>query len=402
MYSNTAKLVIQRKYIINDQKQSVHYFVISQTMTDRYQPGTSLLSFLNPRSMYYREYVPAAVKLTETKAELAGALVENNKNPAEVLKITPADVPAVAAKVEDAPVPVKVATAVEPGAVAAPAETPVIAAAAVTPAAAAVEVPETAIPKQIAPPATLAEAKANAQTVADTAAPVAVVAETGKPVDAAPANKTDASLEQGAAVLAAADAVAKDVKEETKAVAADVAKDAAAPGVEAKGAEAAKVEAAVDAKVTGEPPATPATTPAPEAVAAPPAEKYCPCQYIIMNKKKAQKKAETTGEQAKNAVESFLSPQLFAVGKGPSKLLSNIEVAGVSLKEILTGADKPPEKKDDVETFCDNNWHGIASTIVVLLSLVIMIVLCLGVFGLLHIVFDIRKGPNPNFNYNVH
>lgn len=303
-------------------------------MADRYQPGASLLSFLNPRSMYYTDFGTAPAKLAETKAVLADALIDNKKDPRNVLKLTPNEKAAVKEVVAEVKSELPASIAPEgPKPTAAPAlpANPVVAPAKVTP------------PPEVVAAADAAKAEAKA-------------------------NATVAAI-QGAAELTKSSAVAAGAKADVAAVTNAVKADAVAPGVEA-GPGAKAVAAAVNqAKKDG----------------------FCPCKLLAWKRKKAK----TAGEQAKNAVEGFINRECFSIGLGPSKLISNIEIAGVNLKDILTGGRKPAAAKDGVEKFCDNNWHGIASTIVVLLSLVIMIILCLGVFGLLHVVFDIRKGPNP-------
>ena len=320
-------------------------------MTDRYQPGTSLLSFLNPRSMYYIDFGSSPEKLAETKAELVDALIDNKKDPTAVLDLTPNENAAVKEVVNEVKAELPPSIAPEEPAPAAAAE---VAAPAPEPAAATIaETPAPETPAAVVAPAELPPAAPTAEVTPAT-------------VDAA-AN--------AAVVVGESAAVAEEAKAEVAAVADAVATETVAPGVEATGAEAATVAAAVEeAKAEG----------------------FCPCKLLALKRKASQ----TVGEQAKDAVEGFIARECFSVTDGPSSLISNIEVAGVNIKDILTGGNKPPAAKTNVETFCDNNWHGIASTIVVLLALVIMLILCLGVFGMLHVVFDIRKGPNPSFKYD--
>lgn len=351
-------------------------------MADRYQPGASLLSFLNPRSIYYTEYGQTPQKLAETKAALADALLDNKKDPSNVLKLTPTEKAAVKEVVKEVKAELPPSIAPEPAklpppkpAAAPPAPNPVK------------ELPPAAVPKAVTPTevkAAIAEAKAEAKAEAT------------------------ASAASGTATLNVNAVAADQAKKEAKAIAEVVKNETVAPGVEAKGAEAKAVDKVVDAAVKKDG-YCPCDAYAwrrkklaqqvaqQQAAAQAKKEGYCPCEALAWKRKKAAQSATaaTTGEQAKKVAEGFFMPKNLMVIKGPSKFLSNLSIAGVNIKDALTGGNKPKAAKDKVEKFCDNHWHGIASTIVVLLSLVIMLILCLGVFGLLHVVFDIRKGPVP-------
>lgn len=347
-------------------------------MADRYQPGAGLLSFLNPTNRYYVDRAfnsPAA--LEEVKAELATDLAANKKDPDEIIT-APGEK---GLGVEEVPAPAQPAGA-----------------------------PEV--------PATIADAVKPATTEA-VAIPAAAEAAT-KGVDAVivgDMNTVKSDTVAGATVLNDNSMAAADVKAEV-----DILKTVAntsnvLPGVDANPVAAVKVDAVANAAVTDavtDPaaaqeivaaatadkpaevvaPVVDATAPV-EAGAADPAapakEGYCPC----MAKRLAQKVKvkDNVPEQAKDAVESFCTRESFIQTLGPSDIITDISNAGLKFKAYLTGAGKPV--KSSVEKFCDNQWHLISVTIIMVIGLIIVTIFGLGLLGILHVVFDIRKGPKP-------
>ena len=354
-------------------------------MADRYQPGASLLSFLNPSNRYYVDRnwnTPAA--LEDVKAELASDLAANKKDPAEIItapgeKGLGVEEVAAPAQPPGAPeVPATIADAVAPGSTEAVAIPAAAEAAAKGADAVIVGDMNTVAPETVAGATVLND---NSMTAADVKADVDVlkaVADTSNVLPGVDANVNTAVKADAVANAAVTDAVTDPnaAAQVVAAATADTPAQVAAPVVD------------VTAPVGD---AAPAAAPA-DAPAAAPKEGYCPCMASRLAQKIKVK--DNVPEQAKDAVESFCTRESFIQTLGPSDIIADATNIGNKLKAYLTGAGKPV--KSGVEKFCDNQWHLISVTIIMVIGMTIICIFGLGSLGLIHVVFDVRKGPMPH------
>lgn len=344
-------------------------------MSDRYQPGASLLSFLNPNNRYYvNAGLDGESPVAALKQELAKDLLETNKDlkiletpkQEEINPVAPPDAPEIKPTIED-PKPLEPA-------------------------------PEPTPEPKPEVPATINDMLANADKpkFGPTAAPTndpdeneiandiaaAVLGET--PVDLPPPEiKKEEVAEIVPTVTATAptegngneiDLEAATAKSETSGIAAAVAADAVLPGVAAEEIkEEAKAEAVAESfrKNTGG---------------------RCACLKGLSKKCKC---AGTVPEQAAQAIESFCDSESFIAPRGPSKLIRSLQNAGLKLKGWAIGLGKP--QQSNVEKFCDEHWHRISVTLISVIALVILILFGLSAFGLITVLFDIKRNtPIPS------
>ena len=104
----------------------------------------------------------------------------------------------------------------------------------------------------------------------------------------------------------------------------------------------------------------------------------CPC-----SKKPAcpcSNRQESFNLPAKNIKEVWTkfsskhSKDTFKSGRVPKNTMEVIDKAAETVKTKLTGSDKPDEDKNVVEGFCNEHWHGVATSIVITIAIVFIVI----------------------------
>lgn len=327
-------------------------------MSDRYQPGASVLSFLNPWNRYYvdrdiKSIVNEIKAVTETKKEIADSLTVIN-TPTDMLTATPKPVVASETAKEEGIVPVT--TPKE--------EIPVAATLNET-------IANAETPKFNAHPQTPAEENTPAAEIAGAALETAE--EAGVTVDPKVAEEQKAAAaeaEAPAKVIAETaadnDAVAEEVAEVAEEVAETVEKESVLPGVEAN------AEAVAEATET--------------------AESFDPGCKCLKGLKAKCRCVDNVPEQLKQTTESFIFKDINTVTAGPSGVIEGMQKAAIAFKQHMTGAGNP--QKTTVEKFCDEHWHKIATTVIAVIAITLVVLAGMSALGLITVIFDIKRNDN--------
>lgn len=328
-------------------------------MSDRYQPGASVLSFLNPWNRYYvdrdiKSIVNEIKAVTETKKEIADSLTVIN-TPTDMLTATPKPVVASETAKEEGIVPV---TAPKE-------EIPVAATLNDT-------LANAEAPKFNAPPQTPAAENAVAADIAEKALETAE--EAGITTDPKVAAEEQAAAAEEAApakviaeTAADNDVVAEAVAEAAEEVAENVEKESVLPGVEADGeavAEAAEV-----------------------------AESFDPGCKCLKGLKAKCRCVDNVPEQLKQTTESFIFKDINTITAGPSGVIEGMQKAAIAFKQHMTGAGNP--QKTTVEKFCDEHWHKIATTVIAVIMITLIVIAGMSALGLITVIFDIKRNDKP-------
>lgn len=92
------------------------------------------------------------------------------------------------------------------------------------------------------------------------------------------------------------------------------------------------------------------------------------------------------GKEAANSVsgviKKFVTKDTFKASRQPRNTLEKIDSVATTVKTKLTGADKREDEKTVVEGFCDEHWHGVATsiiTVIVIMALTITVMIFLGI-----------------------
>lgn len=68
------------------------------------------------------------------------------------------------------------------------------------------------------------------------------------------------------------------------------------------------------------------------------------------------------------------SKDTFRSGRIPKNTIEVIDKAAETVKTKLTGSDKPDAEKNVVEGFCNEHWHGVATSIVITIAIVFIVI----------------------------
>lgn len=96
----------------------------------------------------------------------------------------------------------------------------------------------------------------------------------------------------------------------------------------------------------------------------------CPCNS-------RQEKFNSPAKNIKEVWTKFsskFSKDTFKSGRVPKNTMEVIDKAAETLKTTLTGSDKPDKDKNVVEGFCNEHWHGVATSIVITIAIVFIVI----------------------------
>ena len=68
------------------------------------------------------------------------------------------------------------------------------------------------------------------------------------------------------------------------------------------------------------------------------------------------------------------SKDTFRSGRVPKNTIEVIDKAAETIKTKLTGSDKPDAEKNVVEGFCNEHWHGVATSIVITITVIFIVI----------------------------
>lgn len=71
---------------------------------------------------------------------------------------------------------------------------------------------------------------------------------------------------------------------------------------------------------------------------------------------------------------SKYSKDTFRSGRTPKNTIEVIDKAAETVKTTLTGSDKSESEKNVVEGFCNEHWHGVATSIVITIAIVFIVI----------------------------
>lgn len=138
---------------------------------------------------------------------------------------------------------------------------------------------------------------------------------------------------------------------------------------------------------------TPATLdlPATDPTAASTVEGYkCPCSKspgCPCSSARRETYASKPPKSVKEVWNRFATRDRFVSGRTPRNSIEVLDKAADAVKSTLTGADKTNATKNVVEGFCNNHWHGVATSVVVTIA-IIFIVLSVMLFLLFMAIID--------------
>lgn len=132
----------------------------------------------------------------------------------------------------------------------------------------------------------------------------------------------------------------------------------------------------------------------------------CPCSKKIAcpcgsNKNKTESfNFGSPARDIKSVWEKFSSKHskdAFRSGRVPKNTIEVIDKAAETVKTKLTGSDKPDEEKNAVEGFCNEHWHGVATSIVI--TIVVIFIVMTVMFFLAFIKLFEKDCKQCNENY---
>lgn len=108
----------------------------------------------------------------------------------------------------------------------------------------------------------------------------------------------------------------------------------------------------------------------------------CPCSSA-----KRETYAAKPPKSVKEVWNRFTTKDRFVSGRTPRNSIEVLDKAADAIKTTLTGADKTTTSKNVVEGFCNDHWHGVATSVVVTIA-IIFIVLSVMIFLLFIAIID--------------
>ena len=108
----------------------------------------------------------------------------------------------------------------------------------------------------------------------------------------------------------------------------------------------------------------------------------CPCSSA-----RRETYASKPPKSVKEVWNRFATRDRFVSGRTPRNSIEVLDKAADAVKSTLTGADKTNATKNVVEGFCNNHWHGVATSVVVTIA-IIFIVLSVMIFLLFMAIID--------------
>ena len=102
----------------------------------------------------------------------------------------------------------------------------------------------------------------------------------------------------------------------------------------------------------------------------------CPCRG---NKQESFNNPATTIKEVWQNFSSNTKKDTFRSGRTPRNTIEVIDKAAETIKTALTGSDKPETEKNVVEGFCNEHWHEVATSVVIAI-VIVFIVLSIMIF----------------------